>query len=74
VITQEAPLVQPRETAFGGEEEAAMNIKPMQPLLRGYTPSGPSMHISCMGESYQFVLAMYRLNNKKFIQNFSQKT
>jgi hypothetical protein len=55
VITQEAVHVQPRETSFGGEEEATMNVKPMQPLLRGYTPSGPSVHMSCMGESYLLI-------------------
>ncbi|XP_069694202.1 protein sickie isoform X2 [Periplaneta americana] len=52
VITQESPHVQPRETSFG-EEEATMNVKPMQPLLRGYTggltSSGPNIHMSCMG-------------------------
>lgn len=53
MITEEAPHVQSRETSFGGgEEEATMNVMPMQPLLRGYTPSGPSIHMSCMGEPY----------------------
>lgn len=52
MITEEAPQVRSRETSFGGgEEEATMNIKPMQPLLRGYTSCGPSIHMSCMGES-----------------------
>ncbi|XP_063244116.1 protein sickie isoform X2 [Bacillus rossius redtenbacheri] len=36
VITYEAQPVQSRETTFG-EDDTIMNVKPMQPLLRGYT-------------------------------------
>jgi len=76
VITQEAPHVQPRETSFG-EEEATMNVKPMQPLLRGYTSSGPSIHMSCMGESL-FIdcdgSVGLSLSNEKYIIILDQET
>lgn len=40
----------------------------MQPLLRGYVLSGPSIHMPCMGESYQFIMTIHSWNSKKCIK------
>ena len=48
--------MQSRETSFGGGgEDTTLNIKPMQPILRGYALFGPNIHMPCMGESYHLI-------------------